>query len=109
MEMVMPVNYVEMTDEEMIYVEGGGFVGVYIKVSKSTGNRGGDMCGVIAASAVAGVTWQLAAAGPWGAAAAAFLTGSAGLIVANAVKSGKLSIPVGYDIPFVSWSRSITI
>lgn len=89
MEMVMPVNYVEMTDEEMMYVEGGGFVGVYIKVSKSTGNRGGDMCGVIAA--------------------AAFLTGSAGLIVANAVKSGKLSIPVGYDIPFVSWSRSITI
>lgn len=33
MEMVMPVNYVEMTDDEMMYVDGGGFVGVNINMN----------------------------------------------------------------------------
>ena len=36
MEMVMPVNYVEMTDEEMMYVDGGGYKyygnGLYVDV-----------------------------------------------------------------------------
>ena len=36
MEMVMPVNYVEMTDDEMMYVDGGGYKyygnGLYIDV-----------------------------------------------------------------------------
>ena len=36
MEMVMPVNYVEMTDDEMMYVDGGGYKyygnGLYVDV-----------------------------------------------------------------------------
>jgi hypothetical protein len=36
MEMVMPMNYVEMTDEEMMYVDGGGYKyygnGLYVDV-----------------------------------------------------------------------------
>ena len=36
MEMVMPMNYVEMTDDEMMYVDGGGYKyygnGLYVDV-----------------------------------------------------------------------------
>ena len=38
MEMVMPVNYVEMTDDEMMYVDGGGYLGINLTINKHTLN-----------------------------------------------------------------------
>ncbi|GHU35496.1 hypothetical protein FACS1894193_08580 [Bacilli bacterium] len=40
MEMVMPMNYVEMTENEMMYVDGGGTFGVNLEVSQATRDKG---------------------------------------------------------------------
>ncbi|GAB2022379.1 hypothetical protein RyT2_14530 [Pseudolactococcus yaeyamensis] len=111
MEMVMPMKYVEMTDDEMMYVDGGGYVGFNIHVSAATGRRGAAACGVIAAAAVeAGIA---AFATTFGQGVGMFLSlafsGMVGIVVADAVASGKFYIPIGTNIWGISWVRNITI
>ncbi|MCJ1977082.1 hypothetical protein [Pseudolactococcus paracarnosus] len=110
MEMVMPSIFIEMKDEEMMYVDGGGFVGVNIRVSKATGKRGAETCGILAAGAVAYPLYLMSVGlGPAAAVASTIIAGSTRALVVNAVKSGRFTIPVGVDIPFMSWSRTVVI
>lgn len=110
MEIRMPNHYVEMSNDEMMYTDGGGFVGLHIRISKGTGTKNAWAASLAAgAASVAVLATMTAAGGPLGV-AASFLGG--GLVqraVYEGVSSGKLFIPIGVNIPLVSWVRTIRV
>lgn len=86
-----------------------GFVGVYLQLGPKVRSMAAVPAGAFAAGFVGWHLKELAKAGPWGAGAAAAITASVGGVVAWAVKNHFKTVPVGVDIPGVSWSRNVYI
>lgn len=59
MELVLPGNYVEVTEEEMMYLDGGWSAGVFGKNLYGLAERGGVIC-----TAIAGLAKALGRANP---------------------------------------------
>lgn len=96
MALEMPMNYVEVTEDEMTYIEGGGFVGFYVHLPSRVINMGAAVGGAFVGGVVGWYCKELALTGPWGA-------GVAGYSIAK-----KLSrFRVGVNIPGISWSKHI--
>ena len=108
MEMVLPASYVAIEEEEMMYLDGGGFVGLYVNLSNKVRNMGAVVGGAFAGGVVGWHVKSLATAGPWGAGAAAAITAAASGTIAYAIKNGLKKVNVGVYIPFVSWSKTVT-
>ena len=86
-----------------------GFVGLYLKLGPKIRSMAAIPAGAFAAGFVGWHLKELAAAGPWGASAAAAISASVGGVIAWAVKKHLKTIPVGQNIPGVSWSRNVYI
>lgn len=86
-----------------------GFVGVYLKLGPKVRSMAAVPAGAFAAGFVGWYLKDLAKAGPWGAGAAAAISASVGGVVGWAVKNHLKSVPVGKNIPGVSWSRNVYI
>ncbi|GAA4077043.1 hypothetical protein GCM10022410_22260 [Amphibacillus indicireducens] len=109
MEMVLPASYAVIEEEEMMYLDGGGFVGLHINLSAKTRGMAAVVAGGFAAGVVGWYVKDLALTGPWGAGAAAAITATTAGVVGYAVKNKLKRISVGVNIPFVSWSKTVTI
>lgn len=109
MQLALPMNHVEIEQEEMMYLDGGGFVGLHINFSQKVRNMSGVLAGAYVAGVVGFHLKGLAAAGPWGAGAAAAITAATAGTVGYAVSKGLKKVSVGVNIPFVSWSKTVTI
>jgi hypothetical protein len=102
-----------MTEDEMTYTDGGGFVGVYVTLSKTALKWSK---GVIVAAIVGAFGWAcapLAALGPAGGAAAtilAFIVGTLALDALSGLKAGKkMALGTNMNTNAIHWTRSITI
>lgn len=98
----MPSDYVDISKEEMTYIDGGGWVGFRIYISDGTralGTVGGTAA---VAGVVANLTQKFAAAGPWGAGAAAALTTLAGGVAGLAIQNNWEHADITVNIPFVN-------
>lgn len=108
MEMVMPVNYVEMTDDEMMYVDGGGFVGVNINMNYKKWNSNNAFYAGLAAGAVV----AMAGSSLTGAIGTGFAFIAGGMVqheVEKSLMNGRYSVRVGINVPLVSWSTTVSI
>lgn len=105
MTMTMPTNYVEMTDEEMMYVDGGGFIGVEVRIRTAKYKIDAEWAGVAATAAVVALFNTTPAA-----AFSGLIGGVAGKSVKDSVKRGYFTIPVGVNIILpIRLSYAITI
>lgn len=86
-----------------------GFVGVYLKLGPKVRSMAAIPAGAFAAGFVGWYLKDLAKSGPWEAGVAAAISASVGGIVGWAVKNHLKTVPVGRNIPGVSWSRNVYI
>lgn len=104
-----PNSFAEVTNDEMEYLEGGGFVGFKVNLTKATRNKGAIVGGAFVGGVVGGYAKNLAALGPWGAGAAAAITVSAAGTAGWAIKNHLKTVYIGKNISGVSWSKTLTI
>lgn len=109
MALQMPSNYVEVTEDEMMYVDGGGFVGFVVHLSSKVRDMGAIAGGAFVGGVVGWYSKELAASGPWGAGAAATITATAAGVAGYAIKKGLKTVNIGVDIPFVSYKKHLYI
>lgn len=100
-----PSNDTNINSEIQLF----GFVGVYLKLGPKVRSMAAVPAGAFAAGFVGWYLKDLAKAGPWGAGAAAAISASVGGVVGWAVKNHLETVPVGKNIPGVSWSRNVYI
>lgn len=86
-----------------------GFVGLHFNIGKNTRNMSAVAAGAFAAGYIGYYTARIAAAGPWGAAAAATITATTAFVVGNAVRKNLKRVNVGVNIPFVSLSYTVNL
>lgn len=86
-----------------------GFVGVYVHLGPKVRAMNGWAAGAFAGGYVGWYAKQLAAAGPWGAGAAALITASAAATVKWAVENGVRTVPIGSQIPGFSLSYNVNV
>ena len=86
-----------------------GFVGLYLKLRPQIRSMAALPAGSFAGGFVGWYLKEFAAAGPWGAGVVAAISASVGGVVAWAVKNHLKTVPVGQNIPGVSWSRNVYI
>jgi hypothetical protein len=98
-----------VSDTDTPSIQPSGFVGIYLKLGPKVRSMAAIPAGAFAAGFVGWHLKELAKAGPWGAGAAAAISASVGGVVAWAVKNHLKTVPVGKDIPIVSWSRNVYI
>ncbi len=98
-----------VSDTDTPSIQPYGFVGIYLKLGPKVRSMAAVPAGAFAAGFVGWHLKELAKAGPWAAGVAAALSASVGGIVAWAVKNHLKTVPVGKDIPVVSWSRNVYI
>ncbi|KAA6450865.1 hypothetical protein [Bacillus swezeyi] len=98
-------SFEENKDEIQAY----GFVGLHLKLGPKVRAMSAVAAGAFAAGYVGWYVKQIAAAGPWGAGAAAAITASTAGIVGWAVNKGLKKVNVGVNIPFVSLSYTVNI
>ncbi|WP_052017147.1 hypothetical protein [Exiguobacterium sp. OS-77] len=104
-----PSSFTEVTNDEMEYLEGGGWVGFKIKLTKSTRSKGSIVGAAFVAGVVGGYSKNLIALGPWGAGAAAAITAAAGGTAGWAIKNHLKTVNIGTNVKGISWSKTLTI
>ncbi len=107
MQMVLPASYAVIEEEEMMYLDGGGFVGVVIHLGAKARKLNGWAAGALASTAVGAKLAPIYAIPKVGWAAAAFISAGVGSAVAWAVSKGIRTVKVGKNIPFVSASINV--
>ena len=107
--LVMPNSYALMQEDEMTYIEGGGYVGVTVKLPKAVINMGAVLGAAFAAGYVGWYCKGLAALGPAGAGAAAVITAAVSGVVGYAIKKKYKSVDIGTRVPFLSWHKTIDL
>lgn len=86
-----------------------GFVGLHLKLGPKVRAMTAVVAGAFAAGYIGWHVKKIAAAGPWGAGAAAAITASAAGIVGWAVNKGLTQVDVGVNVPSVSLSFNVNI
>lgn len=86
-----------------------GFVGLHIKLGPNIRSMNAIVAGAVAGGYIGWYTKQIAAAGPWGAGAAAAITASAAGAVGWAVKNKLKKVDVGVNIMFVNLAYTVKI
>lgn len=84
-------------------------MGVYLELRLQLRSMSALPAGAFAGGFVDWHLKELAAAVPWGASAGAAISASVGGVIAWAVKKHLKTVPVGQNIPGVSWSRNVYI
>ncbi|MGD7060537.1 hypothetical protein ACQCU3_03375 [Bacillus altitudinis] len=79
-----------------------GFVGLHIKLGPKVRSMNALLAGTFAGGYIGWYTKQIAAAGPWGAGAAASITAGTSAAVAWAVKNKYKKVDVGVNIMFIN-------
>lgn len=105
--LVMPSSYAVMNEDEMTYVEGGGYVGVTIKLPKAVIKMGAVLGGAFVGAYVGWYCKGLAATGPAGTGAAAVIVAAVSGVVGWAIQKRYSSISIGRYIPCFSWHKTI--
>lgn len=86
-----------------------GFVGLHLKLGPKVRSMNAIVAGGFAAGYIGWYTSRIAAAGPWGAGAAAAITAGTSGAVAWAVKNKYKKVDVGVNIMFVNLAYTVKI
>ena len=86
-----------------------GFVGLKLNLGPKIRSMNGIAAGAFAGGFVGWHLKEMAAAGPWGAGAAAAITASVAGTVGYAVTNGLRFVNVGINIPGVKWIKNVNI
>ena len=104
-ELVLPTHYVDVDQDEMEYVDGGGKIGFRVHLPKWVIDSGAAVGGAAVTGVVVANTWQLALGGPIGAGIAAGLSTLAGALAAIAISNMWDHVDVVMDL----WGQSENI
>lgn len=86
-----------------------GFVGLNLHLGPKVRSMSAVVAGGFAGGFVGWHLKELPATGPWGAGAAGAISASVAGVVGWAVSNHLTVVPVGVDIPGISWSRDVSI
>ncbi|MGG3572368.1 hypothetical protein ABES25_01125 [Bacillus gobiensis] len=96
-------------DENKSEMQTYGFVGLHLELGPKVRAMNAVVAGAFAGGYIGWYTKQIAAAGPWGAGAAAAITASTAGVVGWAVNRSLQKVDVGVNISYVSLSYTVKI
>lgn len=99
----------ELTGFTEVKKQTRGFVGLYLNLGPTVRGMSALAAGAFAGGFVGWHVKQIAAAGPWGAGAAAVITASTAGVVGWAVNNGLKKTSVGVNIPYVDFNYTVDI